>query len=203
MQSAIDNIFNRIKHKGRGATYTTKDFLDLGVRDVIDQSLSRLNKRGKIRRIIPGIYDFPRINDKLGGQLSPDIDKVAKAIARKNSMRIMISGARAVNKIGLSTQVPAQTVYLTDGQSRKISIGNFRLVFRHVSPKRMSFSQTKSTVILQALKYIGKDNMDNDIIKSIKDMLTDGNKQQLAKDVQNSSAWLINVVSKIVGNQDG
>ena len=181
MSSITNDIFGRIKRKGKGSVHTVRDFLDAGTRDAVDQSLSRLQKRGKIRRIIQGIYDYPKVNDKLGGQLSPDIHAVADAIARKNSMRIMISGALAANRIGLSTQIPAKSIYLTDGPNRKISIGNSDLIFRHASPKRMSISQTKSTVILQALKYLGKDNVDDTIINKIGNMLTDDDKQQLSR----------------------
>ena len=115
----------------------------------------------------------------------------------------MISGATAVNKIGLSTQVPAKTIYFTDGLSRKVLIGNSYLVFRRVTPKRMSISHKKSTVVLQALKYIGKDNVDDNIINRITDMLKDDDKQQIVNDVKKCSAWLIDAVNNIVDNQDG
>ncbi len=131
----------------------------LGSRVAVDQGLCRLAQKGYIRRLKPGIYDFPRMNEKLGGELSPIVDEAAYAIARKNNIKIMISGALAANKLGLSTQVPAQKIFLTDGQNRKIKIRNFELVFRHVTPKRMGLCGKKSEVILQALDHIGKNNI--------------------------------------------
>ncbi|MCA9408596.1 MAG: hypothetical protein H6755_05915 [Candidatus Omnitrophica bacterium] len=197
-QSITDNIFKKISGGGRGLVYTTKDFLAFGSRDAVDQGLCRLYQKGLIRRLKPGIYDFPRINDKLGGELSPNIENVAYAIARKNNIRIMISGALAANKLGLSTQVPAQKIFLTDGPNRKVKIGNFILVFRHVAPKRMTLCGKKSEVILQALDHIGKDHITDDMIKKIRDMLTSQQKDQLMKDVVSASQWLNEIVNHIV-----
>lgn len=197
IQHVKDRIVKRISGGGRGRAYTSKDFFDLGSRAAVDQSLSRLARKGVIRRLKAGVYDFPKINPKLGGQLSPNVDEVAHAFARKNNIRIMLSGALAVNKLGLSTQVPAQKIFLTDGQSQKIRINNFDVIFRHVSPRRISPCGKRSELILQALYHLGRNNVDDVIIDKISHMLSDKDKQYLAKDVQNSSEWLIPVVNRI------
>ncbi len=99
MQSIADKIIKRIRGKGRGQAYTNKQFLDLGSRAAVDKALSRLTKRKLIRRLKPGIYDYPRVNPKLGGILSPSRDNVAQAIAKKNGIRIQPSGAQAANAL--------------------------------------------------------------------------------------------------------
>lgn len=197
IQHIKNRIVKRISGGGRGRVYISKDFFDLGNRAAIDQSLSRLARKGVIRRLKAGVYDFPKINPKLGGQLSPNIDEVVYAIARKNNIRILPSGAFAANKLGLSTQVPAQKIFLTDGQSQKIRINNLDVIFRHVSPKRIASYGKRSELVLQALYHLGKNNVDDVIIDKISHMLSDKDKQSLVEDAQNSSEWLIPVVNRI------
>lgn len=197
IQDTKNSIVKRISGGGRGRVYTSKDFFDLGNRAAVDQSLSRLARKGVIRRLKAGVYDFPKVNPKLGGNLSPNIDEVVHAIARKNNIRIMPSGALAANKLGLSTQVPAQKIFLTDGQSQKVRINNFDVIFRHVSPKRISSCGKRSELVLQALYHLGRNNVDDTIIDKISHMLSKKDKQYLAKDVRDSSEWLIPVVNRI------
>jgi Family of unknown function (DUF6088) len=94
------------------------NLIDLGGRPTVDSGLHRLEKRGAIRRVIRGIYDYPRFSKLLDQSLSPDIDQIAGALARKFRWRIQPSGATALNFLGLSTQVPARAVYLSDGPDR-------------------------------------------------------------------------------------
>jgi len=201
MQSIRNSIFKRISGGGRGRSYTSKDFFDLGSRAAVDQSLSRLARTGLMRRIKSGIYDFPRINPRLGGVLTPNMDDVVKSIARKNNIRIMASEAVAANRLGLSTQVPAQMIFLTDGPSKKIQINNFNIKFSHASPKRMSICGTKSEMILQALYYFGKSRVDDTMIKRISNMLSKEDKEHLIQDARFSPAWIILVVNKIKGDK--
>ena len=123
MQSVSDKILTRIQRKRRGFAFSGKDFLDLGTRSSVDRALSALSESGSIRRVCRGIYDYPRVNAKLGGELSPDYDQAAHAIARRNGVRIEPSGAWAANLLGLTTQVPGRIVYLTNGTSRSYAIG--------------------------------------------------------------------------------
>src|SRR3982751_6857696 len=106
MPSIVVRIFDRVKRKGRGAVWSPADFLDLGSRDSIDQSLSRLVRRGQLRRIARGVYAYPVLSPRLGA-LTPPPDDVAAALAKAKGGRIQVSGARAANELGLSTQVPA------------------------------------------------------------------------------------------------
>src|SRR5438874_5868233 len=104
MYSIVDKVFKRITNKGRGSVFTIRDFEDIATRTAVRQSLSRLSRRGLIRRIGQGIYEYPRKNPRFG-VLSSDPDAVANALARKNGAILQVSGARATNMLGLSTQV--------------------------------------------------------------------------------------------------
>jgi len=119
MSTIQDTILDRIRGQGRGKVFTPKDFLDLGSRDAADQSLSRLVRGGEVQRLGRGLYHYPRINERLGIPLGPDFDEIAEALARQTGSRVVPSGAVAANRLGLSTQVPAKPVYLTDGRTRR------------------------------------------------------------------------------------
>src|SRR5260370_35207911 len=126
-QTFEDKALYRIRGTGVGWAFTSRDFLDLGGRSTVDFAVQRVEKRGEIRRVIRGIYDYPRFSKLLDQSLSPDIDQVARALARKFRWRIQPSGATALNFLGLSTQVPARAVYLSDGPDRVYQIGNTAL----------------------------------------------------------------------------
>src|SRR3984893_12723653 len=135
--SAPDRIMRRARATGRGGVFTPSDFLDVAARAAVDQALSRLVKNRKLRRLVRGLYDFPKVHPKLG-LLSPTPDDVAQALARETGSLVQISGARAANALGLTTQVPARSTYLTDGPSRRVVLGKRVVDLRHASPKHLS-----------------------------------------------------------------
>src|ERR1700726_3202176 len=134
--STSDRIMRRLQGHGRGFVFTPTDFLDVGQRASIDQTLSRLARRHRIRRLSRGVYDYPRMSPKLGA-LSPTSDAVAQALARQTQSVTQIGPAQAANQLGVSTQVPAQAVYLTDGPSRTVQIGRRLITLRHASPRTL------------------------------------------------------------------
>ncbi|MCK5827190.1 hypothetical protein KAH43_01595, partial [Candidatus Bipolaricaulota bacterium] len=115
-------VLRRIYRKRRGWAFSAIDFSALGTRTALDVALHRLAERGTIRRISRGLYDYPRYSERLKTVMAPKMDQVAHAIARKFGWRIQPSGAMALNFIGLSTQVPAQFLYLSDGPNRSFVI---------------------------------------------------------------------------------
>jgi hypothetical protein len=148
-------ILKRIRAKHRGAVFTPRQFAHLGTRAAVDQALSRLQRSGKIRRLTRGIYEFPKIHPRIG-VLSPSPEAVAKAMAERTGSRITISGAKAANLLGLSTQVPMQNVFWTEGPSRTIRIGNQTVVLKHVAPSKMIGAGTEAGVVIQAVRSLGK-----------------------------------------------
>lgn len=157
MKTVPAQIMRRMRACGRGGrVFTPSDFFDLGDRTPIDQALSRLARKGTIRRLARGLYDYPRTSSRLG-PISPTPDRVAQAIARKTHQVIQVSGAQAANALGLSTQVPAHAVYLTDGPSRQVAIGKTVVDLRHASPKHLIAPGTKAGAVVQALRFLGKD----------------------------------------------
>ena len=177
--------------------FSARHFLDLGGRDAVDKTLGRLAKKGLIRRLGNGIYDYPKINSILG-TLSPSIDAVAKEIAGKNNSILKITGAQAANALGLSTQVPARIVYLTDGPSRQLKIGNQTIILKHASPKTMATAGKGSGTVISALQYLGKENVSPETIAKIRAALSEPDKKELSKDIGRTSEWMRPIINEIV-----
>ena len=150
-------------------------------RPTVDSALHRLEKRGEIRRVIRGVYDYPQFSKLLDQHLSPDIDQVARALARKFRWRIQPSGATALNFLGLSTQVPARAVYLSDGPDRTYQVGNTALAFEHTALKEAGVKLKESGLIVQALKALGQERITPEVIAKIRAWLPDVYKRQLLR----------------------
>jgi hypothetical protein len=187
----------RIRGNGRGWVFSPRDFADLGGRATIDSALHRLERKGKIRRVIRGIYDYPRFSELLGQELSPDIDQVAHALARKFGWRIQPSGAMAQNLLGLSTQVPARAVYLSDGPDRTYDIGNATLAFEHTALKEAGFKLRESGLIVQALKSLGPGHVSSEVISMIRNWLPRRLRAKVLADTKTATGWVYAAIQQI------
>ena len=192
---------SRIYGSGRGSAFTPNDFLDIGGRDAVDKVLSRLAAKGTIRRLAWGLYDYPREHPELG-VLSPDIEKVAKALAGKDRIRLQPAGAYATNLLGLSEQVPAKVIFLTDGPSRtvKMKIGRQEIQLRHTTPKNMAAAGRLSGLLIQALRHLGKEHITPARVEHLKRTLPAKERQQLLKDIPLAPAWMHPLFHELAGN---
>ena len=197
MNKIREQIEKRITDAGQGYVFTRKDFQDIASSGSIGQILSRMVKDGIIRRIGRGVFDFPNTNPTLGEQLSPDIDQVAKAVARKFRWSILPYGNLAANRLGLSQQVPAKITYLSDGPTKKVKIDNRIIYFKHARPKEIYADSFISGLVVQALRYFGKDRVDNEIILHLKQKLSHNEKTNLRKNIHYSTEWIYEVVQEI------
>jgi Family of unknown function (DUF6088) len=186
--SVPDRIMQRACAGGCGGVFTSKDFLDLAGRAAVDQALSRLVKTGKLRRLARGLYDFPKIHPKLG-PLSPTPDNVAQALARETGSQVQISGARAANALGLSTQLPAKSIYLTDGPSRRVVLGKRIVDLRHASPKHLIAPGSPTGIVVQALRHLGPMRA-ADVAQIAARYLSASDKQTLASTAVQAPAWM-------------
>jgi hypothetical protein len=199
MYALSTQVLDRIQAMGQGAVFISKDFLDLGSNEAVRQSLSRLARRGAIRRINQGVYDYPRQSPRFG-TISPSLDAVAAAVSSKNGNRLLASGAYAANVLGLSTQVPARIVYFTDGSDKRLQVDGQTIEFRHASPRRMTGAGKISGLVFQALRYIGKDNVDGATINRLQSILTDDDRQTLRQDITAAPVWLRPIIEQITEN---
>lgn len=197
MQSIEKKIISRIYGHGRGWTFSQNDFTNASSRSSIDTSLHRLEKKGTIRRALRGIYYYPRFSQRLNRELSPDIDQVAQALARKFNWRIQPNGPAALNILGLSTQVPGEYVYLSDGPDRNYTVGKTRLLFRHTAVKDAGFRLTESAVIVQALKSLGKERITPHVIAALRKWLDPRLCSRLLNDTRIVTGWVYQVIREI------
>ena len=194
--SIRNKIVRRIRGKGRGSVFTPKDFLDLGSRAAIDQSLSRLTTQSTIRRIGRGVYDFPRTHPRLG-QLAPTPDDVAKAVS--GGANIQSSGAKAVNDLGLTTQVPAQPVYMTDGPSRNIRLysGKQVITLRHAGARSRAGMGSLSGNVFQALHHLGRRGVDGGVTTHLRRTLPPVVKQDLKRQ-SDRDPWVVDWMRPVI-----
>jgi hypothetical protein len=197
MMTVQTQIFDRIHAAGQGKVFTSKDFLDLGSRDAVDQALSRLARAGEIQRLGRGLYHFPRVNARLGIPLGPDTDEIAEALARQTGSRIAPSGAVAANRLGLSTQVPAKPVYLTDGRTRQVRVGDLVFVIRHAAPKELPAGSRTSAMVFQALRHIGRSAADGEAIARLRRALSAQQKRELLQDARYTTDWIADIVRQV------
>jgi len=187
---SIDNqMLSRIYGLKRGAVFTPTDFLDLGSRQAVGLALFRLVRRGTIRRLAWGVYDYPKLHSRIG-MLYPGPDTVAKALARSAASRLQPSGAYATNLLRLSEQVPARVVYLTDGQGRKVKLGNLTIELKRTTPRNMATAGRTSGLVIQAFRHLGRKHVDAARLKQLKGLLSEQDKKQLLKDVVHAPAWM-------------
>lgn len=199
MDTVQQIILERIRSAGRGEVFTPKDFLDTGTRYATDQALSRLVRSGDILRLGRGLYYYPRVNRDLKISLTPDVDQIAQAIGRRTGSRMVPSGAVAANLFGLSTQVPAKFVYLSDGRTRRIRVGTRELQIKHVTPKELPRGGERSALVFQALRYLGKEAVDAQVIAKLKGTLPAKEKRELLQDARYTTDWIADVVRRIAG----
>ena len=198
MYSIATQLLVRIRASGRGSVFTPKQFLDLGSRAAVDQSLSRLVRRGVLQRIGRGLYHYPKRSARLG-DLAPAPDAVARAYARKTGSTLQVSGAQAANALGLSTQVPARTTFVTDGATRRLRFGRQVVVLRRASPRRLAGAGTPWGTALQALAYLGKGGVDTRAIQRLRHALSPSDRRALGRHADAAPDWMRPVIAQLAG----
>ncbi len=190
-------IATRIHGNDRGWAFSPKDFSDLGTRSSIDVALHRLVAKETIRRVIRGIYDSPMYSERLKQTLSPDMDQVACALARKFGWSIQPTGMASLNILGLSTQVQARYAYLSDGPNRTYMIGKRDLTFKHAQRKESGFRHHQSALLVQGLKTLGPDRITTDTIQKLRRWLPGDLRTKVIKDTQLVTGWIREILLQI------
>ncbi len=196
-QSIISAVKNRIMRHGPGWCFTPKHFLDLGTDTGIRAALSRLERENAIRRLVQGVYDYP-IRHAVLGLVPPDLNQVAQAISEKNGTKVQPSGAYAANLIGISDQVPAKVVFLTDGPSKRFKIGKTEISFRTATAKAMHAAGTKEGLVIQAFKFMKKENIDLAARGRIRKFLQGQNLKTMTKNLKYAPVWVRSLIFEIM-----
>ena len=160
MESIHNQIENKIKMLQKGKILFISDFIEYGSAENVKKVLLRLEKQQLLIRLAHGIYLYPKI-DKTLGVLYPSIEEIAKAIAKRDKARIVSTGIYALQQLGLSTQIPLNVVYLTDGAPRKIKVGKRTINLKKTSPKNLIIKDQVMNNVIQAFKELGQNGVDS------------------------------------------
>lgn len=188
MYKTQKDIISRINKSHLGA-FTTYDFLDLANYKSVSKALELLEDDGYLKKARRGIYYKPKLNNVLGIECSPNLNDIAKAIARQFNWDIIPSGNHALNIIGISTQVPSKIIYISNGPYREYDVGSNQIIFKHSTTKEILKESTKILISIQALKELGKDNVTENDLKLISSFLDDEDKKEINKGFKTTS-WI-------------
>lgn len=190
MVESIDTlIINKIKKARGGTLFFIEDFLSFGNSKAISKALQRLVENEQLSRVARGMYARLQ-QDPILGTIYPSTEEIAKAIARRDKATIVPTGSLALNALGLSTQVPLNVVYLTDGSARKIDLGKRKIIFKKTSPKNLAAIGPISKLAIQALKEIGKDNLKEREKEIILEHLRKEDPYKLEHDIRMAPEWI-------------
>jgi hypothetical protein len=198
MNSTEDKVLSRIYGHGKGYAFSSSDFIDKFSINNIDKALSALTKKEKIRRVARGIYDYPKYSELLKKELSPEVEQVARAYARKFNWNIEVSGDTALNILGLSTQVVGKYIYLSNGSNKIYKLENGTTIeFKKSSLKNIGFKYKESSLIVHGLKALGKDRVNDTIINSVRKQLDQSKFKKILNDTKSSTVWIYETIKKI------
>jgi hypothetical protein len=151
---------------------------------------------GTIRRLARGLYDHPTHHPRFG-ILTPSSDGIAKALTMRDAIRIQPAGAYAANVLGLSEQVPSKIVFLTDGATRHVKLGRREIILQHTTPRYMATAGRKSGTMIQALRYLGRKQVDSKALAILRRQITAADRPQLLRDLRHAPAWIAEILRQL------
>ena len=190
-------IENRIKNFEGGYAFSAVDFADIADTDPTNKALSRLNESGTIRRIIRGVYDKPVYSELLNEYSSPNVEKVVEALARKFNWTVAPAGETALNYLHMSTQVSNSWSYISDGPYRKYEIGSYTIEFKHCANKEISGKSFLTVSVIQALKFIGKANVQKEDIERLSLSIPSEQKQKVLEESKTTTSWIYKAIKEV------
>ena len=194
----LDQVRERIDTANPGAVFIPSDFFDIAEAVKINMCLNRLKESGELVFIMRGIYAKPRYSALLQKNVPPHSDDIARAIARNYGWTIVPCGDTALNTLGLSTQVPATWLYVSDGPYKKYQADGITWQFKHTDNKNEIIEVSyKTALVVQALKALGKDSVTDDHIMHLSSKLTQDEKAIMLTESQRVTAWVYEIIKKI------
>ena len=194
---ARERILDRIKYRGKNWVFSATDFVKDFKRWEIDQALVSLEKSGVIKRVIRGLYYYPQYSEMLQESVAPDIHGVAKALARKYEWTIYPEGNTVLNYLGLSTQVVAKVLYLSDGPAKKYEIGGLSLEFKHKTLVEAKLKHESSMLVVQAMKAVGEKRITEDFLRALAAKYDADEWQKIKKDTGKVTGWVHEYITYI------
>ena len=202
MNSYLDQIKNRIKNFDSGKVFINNDFLDIAGNETVRRTLNQLVSENKIKRVINGFYYNPRYSKLIGEYEAVSIHELALAIARKYNWNIAPYNSTALNLLGLSTQVPTHYKYISSGRYKEYKIGDSILEFKKVNPGEIANMSLKTATAIQAIKSLGKENINDQVKQKIRENLSEKEKLDLMNESKSVPSWIYEVIREICEAKD-
>ena len=193
MQRLTSQILSYAEQLPEGTALSAKSLLHLGNRAAVDQALSRLHERGELVRAGRGIY-MKAIKSRFGSR-PPTVEQAVEAVAHQRGEVIVSNGAAAANALGLTTQVPVRSIYLTSGRSRTMSVGSQKVEFKHVPRWQLSLAGRPAGLAVRALAWLGPEKAE-EALSSIKRKLPPEAFNELVAAAPRFPTWLARSVGK-------
>jgi hypothetical protein len=198
MESVSNQIKSIVFKKRKGTIIFAEDFKKIADGGTVRVSLFRLCKEGVLIRLANGIFLYPKIDKEFGlGVIYPSIFDIAHEIANRERSRLIPTGVYAINRLGLSTQVPAKVIFLTDSAPRTIKIGQKATIkFQKTTAKNLSFKGKITQLVCAALKEIGKENVTDEQLQKIEKALSLENNKNIEHDAELAPEWIAKIMLK-------
>ncbi len=197
MQSIEEQIGKLVIGKPKGTLFFPEDFEHVGSSEAIRKALQRLENKGTIKRVAHGIYVRPKESSYIG-EVMPTAEEVAEGISKRDKIRIVPTGVYALHALGLSTQIPLKLVFLTDGAARTIKVGKRTIKLKRTTPKNLMAKGIISSLVIQALREIGKDKVSQTEIKQIIKLLKEEELQLLKHDIKLAPEWIKQIMNEAI-----
>lgn len=198
----LNQIRGNIEKAENGSVFVSTDFTDITDKKTVNMGLIRLADEGLIKKILFGVYYKPEFSKLLGEAVAPSPNKVAHALARNFGWTIVPCGDTALNLLGLSTQVPSQWVYVSDGAYKEYTFDNTTIKFKRTTNKEISKVSYKTALTIQALKALGKENITEQVILRLKKILTDEEKEKMLAESKSATAWVLELIKIICKDEE-
>lgn len=194
--NSITKQIENIMSENQGKIFSINDFYNIGTKNTIKSVLYRLNEENKIKRLMDGLYIKPKYSNILKEYSYPDASEVAQKLADKFSWTIAPAGDTALNYTGLSTQVPNEYIYISDGAYREYLYRNKKIIFKHTTNRNITSYSKELAILIQAVKALGKDNISEEHIKKL-EVFAKNIEEDLKEDTLKLPFWIQEVLVKI------
>jgi hypothetical protein len=198
MESIEQQITKEIQRTGEETIFFTEDFMQHGTPDAVRIALFRLVNKNIITRLARGVYAKPGYSRLLNKETVPGVEAIVKAIAKRDRAKIIPTGVYALNALGLSTQIPMNFVFLTDGTPRKLKIGKATITFKRTVPKNLSYKNELCMLVVQALKEIGNGKVTEQEKEKVIKLLKQVDYKELKHDIALAPQWIAEIMAKAI-----
>ena len=200
--NAMQTIRKLVEAVPDGSIFTMRDFYGISDPNNTKQCISRLVREGSLNRICKGIYQKPKYIKILNSYASADPQLVTEALVRENGWSIVPSGNAALNILGLDTQVPMRTVYVSSGPNRRYEWGKTSIEFQHRSSKEIGPFSEITALIIQALKALGPDRISDWHIRTICNLLSEGDREAVRNESRFAFTWMQPYLERIAKKEE-